>query len=242
MHTLTDLGTVVALWAHPDDETYLSGGLLGELVAAGQRAVCVTATRGEAADPLAGPEARSALAAVRTEELDAALAILGVTEHHWLDHPDGGCADLDPAVPVAQVVRLLDEVRPDTVVTFGPDGFTGHPDHRAVSSWADLAVRRSAATPRILHAVRQERAVDPELDEEYGVFELGRPRVCADADLAFQLPLSGPALDRKVEALLRQVSQTSGLVAAVGRERFTAWIATESFALPAVPLGAGEGG
>ena len=94
-------------------------------------------------------------------------------------------------------------------------------------------------TPRILHAVRQEQAVDPELDEEYGVFELGRPRVCADAELAFQLPLSGPALDRKVEALLRQVSQTGGLVAAVGRERFTAWVATESFAVPATPV---EGG
>lgn len=242
MHPLTDLGTVVALWAHPDDETYLSGGLLGELVAAGQRAVCVTATRGEAADPHAGPEERAALARLRTEELEAALAILGVAEHHWLDHPDGGCADLDPAGPVGRVVRLLDDVRPDTVVTFGPDGFTGHPDHRAISAWADLAVRRSEANPRILHAVRQERAVDPELDEEYGVFDLGRPRVCADPDMAFQLRLAGPALDRKVEALLRQVSQTSGLVAAVGRERFAAWVATESFALPATPLGSGEGG
>jgi LmbE family N-acetylglucosaminyl deacetylase len=241
MHSLTDLGTVLALWAHPDDETYLSGGLLGELVAAGQRAVCVTATRGEAADPLAGPDERSALAALRTEELEAALAILGVTEHHWLDHPDGGCADLDPAVAVEPLVRLLDDVRPDTIVTFGPDGFTGHPDHRAVSAWADLAVRRSAADPRILHAVRQEEAVDAELDEEYGVFELGRPRVCADADLAFQLRLDGPGLERKVEALLSQVSQTGGLVAAVGRERFAAWIATESFALPAPPHGSDEG-
>ncbi len=85
-------------------------------------------------------------------------------------------------------------------------------------------------SPRILHAVRQEFAVDPELDEEYGVFDLGRPRVCAEADLAFQLPLSGAALDRKVGALLRQVSQTGGLVGAVGRDRFTAWVATESFA------------
>ena len=58
MHTLTELGTVVALWAHPDDETYLSGGLLGALDDAGQRAVCITATRGEAADADAGPDER----------------------------------------------------------------------------------------------------------------------------------------------------------------------------------------
>ena len=239
MHTLTALGTVVALWAHPDDETYLSGGLLAALTDAGQRAVCVTATRGEAADAESGPEQRAALAAVRTEELEAALGMLGVTEHHWLDHPDGGCADVDPEVPVTRLAALLDDVRPDTVVTFGPDGFTGHPDHQTVSVWTDLAVRAAAVTPRILHAVRQEQAVDPELDEEYGVFELGRPRVCADAELAFQLRLTGAALDRKVAALLRQVSQTGGLVAAVGPERFGAWVATESFAVPATPV---EGG
>ena len=241
MHTLTELGTVVALWAHPDDETYLSGGLMGELVAAGQRAVCITATRGEAADP--GCRSGRAFRAgdVRTEELEAALAILGSPSTTGWTTPTVAAPTWTPAVPVAQVVRLLDDVRPDTVVTFGPDGFTGHPDHRTVSTWADLAVRQSTANPRILHAVRQEQAVDPELDEEYGVFELGRPRVCADADLAFQLPLSGAALDRKVEALLRQVSQTGGLVAAVGQERFTAWVATESFALPAGPVGPAEG-
>jgi LmbE family N-acetylglucosaminyl deacetylase len=226
------LGTIVGVWAHPDDEAYLSGGLLAGLTDAGARVVCVTATRGEAADPDAGPGERTALAALRSEELRAALGILGVTEHHWLDYPDGGCADLDPAGPVGCLVALLDDVRPDTVVTFGPDGFTGHPDHRAVSAWTDLAVARSAVAPRILHAVAEEPAVDPELDEQFGVFELGRPRICTEREMALQLRLSGAALDRKVDALLRQVSQTGGLVAAVGRERFRAWVATESFGAP----------
>jgi len=233
MHPVTSLGTVVALWAHPDDETYLSGGVLAALTDAGQRAVCVTATRGEAADAESGPEERAALAALRTEELEAALGMLGVTEHHWLDHPDGGCADVDPVGPATRLAALLDDVRPDTVLTFGPDGFTGHPDHRTVSAWTDLAVDRSAATPRVLHAVAQEQRIDPELDDDYGVFELGRPRVCATSEMALQLHLEGAALDRKVDALLRQVSQTGGLVAAVGRERFSAWVATESFAAPA---------
>ena len=99
-----------------------------------------------------------------------------MTEHHWLDLPDGGCAEADPEQPVTGLRALLDDVRPDTVLTFGPDGFTGHPDHRAVSAWTDLAVRRSAAAPRVLHAVTREKRVDPELDEDYGVFDLGRPR------------------------------------------------------------------
>ena len=226
------LGTILSIWAHPDDETYLAGGLFADLRDVGSRVVCVTATRGEAADPAAGPGERAALAAVRTEELDAALSILGVKEHHWLDYPDGGCADLDPFEPVEQLAGLLEEVRPATVVTFGPDGFTGHPDHRTVSAWTDLALSRAGVTPRVLHPVALDPPVDPELDEDFGVFDLGRPRVCAEDELDLHLHLTGAALDRKVEALLRQSSQTGGLVEAVGLERFSAWVAMESFARP----------
>ena len=54
--------------------------------------------------------------------------------------------------------------------------------------------------------------------------------MCEEHELAVHLPLSGTALDRKVEALLIQASQTSGLVEAVGLERFRAWVAHECFA------------
>ena len=233
---VTSLGTVVTVWAHPDDEAYLAGGVLGALRDAGHRVVCVTATRGEAADPQSTPEERAALAALRTGELGRALATLGVTEHHWLDLPDGGCADIDPEVPAARLCALLDDVVPDTVLTFGPDGFTGHPDHRAVSGWVDLAVRRSATRPTVLHAVAPAEEPDPGLDEEFGVFDLGRPRECTEDEVAFRLRLDGAALDRKVGALLAQESQTGALVGAVGLERFRAWVATESFAPPATAI------
>jgi LmbE family N-acetylglucosaminyl deacetylase len=232
MTDLSRLGTVLSIWAHPDDETYLTGGLSAALRDAGARVVCVTATRGEAADPDATPGQRVALAALRTRELVEALAVLGVTEHHWLDLPDGGCADMDVDEVVAKLACLVDEVRPDTVVTFGPDGFTGHPDHRAVSAWVDLALARSAARPLVLHAVGVEPAVDPALDTDFGVFELGRPRICTADEIELTVALTGAALDRKVEALLRQESQTAGLVAAVGLDRFRAWVATEHFAVP----------
>ena len=95
------------------------------------------------------------------------------------------------------------------MITFGPDGYTGHPDHQAVSRWTDLAVARAGSRPRVLHAVSREDVADRELDEDFGVFELGRPRVCADDDLAVLLALDGTLLERKVEALLHQVSQTA---------------------------------
>lgn len=227
------LRTVLMIWAHPDDETYLAGGLSASLTDAGRRVVCVTATRGEAGVSSADALLRDRLAVIRTTELEEALRILGVQEHHWLDYPDGGCRGIDAEEAADRIAVVLDEVRPDTVVTFGPDGFTGHPDHQTVSRWTDLALARVSGQPRLLHAVAREVVVDRELMEDFGVYELGRPRVCADAELDLLLELDGAALDRKVAALLRQESQTAGLVEAVGLERFRAWVASESFAVPA---------
>jgi LmbE family N-acetylglucosaminyl deacetylase len=227
------LGTILGVWAHPDDESYLCAGLMARAARAGDRVVCVTATRGELGSPDEEKWPPGApLAAVRTTEMEAALAVLGITEHHWLDYPDGGCADVDDREAAARIAAVVDDVRPDTVVTFGPDGFTGHPDHRTVSRWTDLALARAATRPRLLHAVAREKPVDRELDEDFGVFELGRPRVCADDELDLLLELDGALLDRKVAALLQQVSQTGGLVGAVGLARFRAWVASESFARP----------
>jgi LmbE family N-acetylglucosaminyl deacetylase len=225
-------GTVLSVWAHPDDEAYLAGGLMAALREVGQRVVCVTATRGEAADPAAGAVARAEMARVRARELTASLATLGVEEHHAWDLPDGGCADLEPEPVVAALRDVMDQVRPDTVLTFGPDGFTGHPDHRTVSRWVDLAVDGHPLAPAVLHAVAPEARVDPELDAELDVFALGEPRACRDDEVALRLDLEGAALDRKVSALLAQASQTSALVAHAGRERFAAWVATEHFAAP----------
>ncbi len=143
MATNDSLGTIFGVWAHPDDETYLCAGVMARAVQAGDRVVCVTATRGELGSPdeerwPSGPP----LAAVRTAEMEAALAHLGVTEHHWLDYPDGGCAAVDQDEAVRRVTELMAEVQPDTVLTFGPDGMTGHEDHKAVCRWATEAFAR----------------------------------------------------------------------------------------------------
>ena len=112
-----------------------------------------------------------------------------------------------------------------------------------MSHWVDLAVRRSAATPRVLHAVATDHvlSVDPELTNDFGVYDEGWPRICEPDELVVDLALDGSGLSRKVEALLCQASQTSGLVDAVGIDRFTAWVASESFA-PAPVAGSGGAG
>ena len=80
------------------------------------------------------------------------MSVLGVDEHHIYGLPDGALADHEQA-GLAWAGRLLDVVRPDTVLTFGPDGITFHPDHIAVhrwvtQAWADRGCAHGSCTPR----------------------------------------------------------------------------------------------
>ena len=168
----TDLGTILSVWAHPDDETYLAGGLMAAATDAGQRVVCVSATAGEhgTADATAWPPDR--LAAVRRWEATAAMAILGVTDHRWLGHRDGTLARVPRRIAVAQLAKLIVDVDPDTIVTFGPDGKTFHPDHQAVSSWVGEARDRTGTSARLLHAATTTTQLEMwgDLFERWGVF------------------------------------------------------------------------
>ena len=216
---VSKLGTILGVWAHPDDEAYLSGGLMAMAVNAGARVVCVTATRGElgTSEPAAWPPER--LGALREAELRCSLGILGVTEHHWLGYADGGCQDAEPDEAIARLSELVDRIRPDTVVTFGPDGHTGHPDHRAVSAWVDTALYRGDLRgARLLHAaVTHEWAQTwSSFHRELSVFEDGLPATVDDDRLFVDLPLDDATLARKVRALAAQASQTTALISHLG--------------------------
>ena len=136
-----DLGTIMCIWAHPDDETYLSAGLMQQAVEDGRRVVCVTATRGEGGSQDETKWPSATIAQVRESEIAESLRILGVKEHHWLGYIDGHCDEVDDDEAVGKIAALIAEIRPDSVLTFGPDGHTGHPDHIAVNRWTTAAFR-----------------------------------------------------------------------------------------------------
>jgi LmbE family N-acetylglucosaminyl deacetylase len=237
------LGKLLGVWAHPDDEAYLSAGLMAAAADLGNPATVVTATYGELgfADAEAWPPARAR--EVRRWESVAALAPLGVQDHRWLDLPDGGLADLDVDEQVARLVAIVEEVQPDTLLTFGPDGGTGHPDHITIGRWATTAARRAARPPRVLHsAVEQgwaERFAD--LHERFDVFlEPGTPATVPASELAVWLQLSGAALDRKLVAMRAEASQVQPVIDAFGLDAYADWIADEAFieADPSGTLGA----
>ena len=230
---IDELGTILGVWAHPDDEAYLSGGLMALAGDAGSRVVCVTATRGELGtpDPDVWPPQR--LAAERTGELARCLEVLGVTEHHWLGYRDGECPRVDPSEAVGLLCQIIDEVRPDTVLTFGPDGITGHPDHQTISAWTTKAFDRAAPPgARLLYAALSEPRMRrwKRLGDELGIYLPGYPVVTPADRLAVDLELDPNTAARKVRALAAQTTQTAGLIAALGVDRYTAWVGVESFA------------
>jgi LmbE family N-acetylglucosaminyl deacetylase len=226
---ITDLGTILGIWAHPDDEAYLMGGLMAAATAAGQRVACVVATSGDAGET--SDEARwpqRELSTIRKAELRRALEILGIDEHENLNLPDGGLADVDPSEPVDQLTAFVHEVAPDTVITFGPDGMTGHPDHVTISTWVDRSLTAASHQARLLHATKTPGWVERFSDLNQQVFVDAPPPLTPD-DVAISFAFSDDVIERKVRALEAHASQTLGLISAVGREYFAAWVRQEFF-------------
>ncbi|MDD9369934.1 MAG: PIG-L family deacetylase [Acidimicrobiales bacterium] len=225
------LGTILSIWAHPDDESFLAAGVMAAARDGGQRVVCVSATAGEHGtdDAVTWPPDR--LGRVRRWEAAAAMAVLGVGEHAIRGLPDGDLPGRDDE-GLAWAGGLLDEVRPDTILTFGPEGMTYHPDHIAVHRWVTEAWERADRPGRLLYATMtvEQIARFGDLYEEWGIYMTEeRPAGTPERDLALHLRLAGAALDRKLTALRAMTTQTGDVFAQVDLARFEAEIATESF-------------
>jgi LmbE family N-acetylglucosaminyl deacetylase len=232
-----NLGTMLGVWAHPDDETYLAAGLMAIGVRQGNRVVCVTATRGEEGswDEERWPTAT--MGKVREAELLLSLEILGVREHRFLDYYDGTCAHVDQPEGVQRIQQLIEEVQPDSVLTFGPDGMTDHPDHKAVCAWTTEAFGRAGKPgSRLYYATMTpdwaERFV--ERMNRFNVF-MGPnvPPVTLREEIAIHYELPPDVLELKLRAIEAHVSQVQGMLDAFGKDFFREAHREEFFRLAA---------
>lgn len=132
---------LMCVLAHPDDESLGTGGILAKYAAEGAETYLVTATRGERGwwgDQKDNP-GLAGLGKIREAELQAAAKVLGLREVQFLDYVDGDLDQADPVEAIGKIVGHLRRVRPQVVVTFGPDGAYGHPDHIAISQFTTAA-------------------------------------------------------------------------------------------------------
>jgi LmbE family N-acetylglucosaminyl deacetylase len=235
--TRIDLGNILGIWGHPDDEAWLSAGLMMQTIEAGHRVTCVTATKGEAGFPADDPRSVAERMGVREAELALCLSILGVTDHRWLGYGDGACAQVADEDAVADLTALILERRPDTVLTFGPDGATGHSDHIAVCRWTTRAVEQAGLRDtRLLYATKTHRwveeffaGVDPATVMMVDGLE---PEVVDESDLDVWFSCDETLLPRKVAAMRAQASQIEQIAETTGPDLFAAMLREEFFRVP----------
>ncbi len=208
----TEERAVLAVLAHPDDETFGCAGTLALYAGAGIPVTCACATRGEQGRNTGVPSAatRESLPLLRVVELERACAALGVADLRLLGVWDKTAEFADPEVLADAVGAILREVEPSLVITHHPR-WGGHPDHCAVGAATVLAVGGLAADRRPkLHALVPGRAVQGK-------------------DLALQTVDVTPVLEAKLAAVRAHWTQSAAmlrraapdeLAARWGRERY----------------------
>ena len=136
---------ILAVFAHPDDERVIAP-LLSKLAREGRETHLVIATDGsKGVRDFAHIPAGAALAAARTKEAQCAASRLGVRQLHILGLPDGGLASFEVLGKLRSgLAAIIDSLKPSVIITFGPEGGTGHPDHRLVGDVTTQIVQSDA--------------------------------------------------------------------------------------------------
>lgn len=133
---------LLCVFAHPDDETLATGGLLARYAGEGVETYLITATsgqRGWPGDPQGNP-GPDVLGDIRRKELKAAAEILNLAEVNILSYMDGELDQVNPGVIIPEIAAHIQRIQPDVVITFDPFGVYGHPDHIAISQFTLSAI------------------------------------------------------------------------------------------------------
>ena len=247
-------GTLAAIVAHPDDDTFgCAGAVALHAEDPGFRFVLVHVTSGEAgriADPaLATP---ATLGVVREDEDRRSWVALGRVpdRHEFLRYPDHRVEEAPFDELVERIAAVLEEERPDVVITFGPDGITGHPDHIATGKAATEAfhrVRRRSpgeGMQRLLHQAIPQSMLDEwnrrlvaSGKDPMDPTQLYQPRGVPDAEVRVSIDC-GPVVDRKLAALVEHRTQAGDMEEMEEEERRMA-LASESHVIAWPPHGSG---
>jgi LmbE family N-acetylglucosaminyl deacetylase len=127
---------LLAIFAHPDDESFGPAGTLAHYACSGHQVGLVTLTRGEAGSSGISKELTPAeLASRRTCELHQAVRVLGLNYLKIFDLPDKKLSEVPEQTALKLIQSEIDFFRPDILITFHERGISGHPDHQTVSRW-----------------------------------------------------------------------------------------------------------
>lgn len=192
---------ILLVFAHPDDESFGLAGTVLKYTRQGVPVDLVCATQGEKGPRLDVP-AHMDTGTVRVAELRAAAAIMGIRNIYLLGYIDGELDAADADEIMNKVLEIMRQAKPEVVITFGPDGITGHGDHIAIGKAATSAFEKLAPPdirPRKLYYVTIPESVVPN-PGEFGIAT--RP----DDEVTTTIDISG-YLDMKIQAIAAHRSQ-----------------------------------
>ncbi len=135
---------LLAVFAHPDDESFICGGTLAKYASEGVDITLVSATRGEMGRRMGNPPyvTRETMPIVREKELREACEALGINRLIFFDIRDKTVEFIDPELLIARITTLIDEIKPDVILTFH-ETLGGHPDHCAIGKTTTIAHERT---------------------------------------------------------------------------------------------------
>jgi LmbE family N-acetylglucosaminyl deacetylase len=155
-HSLTgEKLSLLAIFAHPEDESFGPAGTLAKYACEGVQVLLVAATR----------SARPELAIVGVSQFDDTVSrprdrlcscrASGIRRACFFDYAPGELSTLDPLIIQDQLVRLIREIQPQVIVTFGPQGLAGDKDRRIVNQLTHAAFRDAGDSTKFPHHFRE---------------------------------------------------------------------------------------
>ena len=214
---------LLTIFAHPDDETYRAGGTLALLAQWGVRVHVLCATRGEAGIPEMAPDEAGK---VRQAELECACRALGIEPPRFLDYRDGTLPQVNDDQAIGQVVQAVQELRPQVLLTWPPNGVSGHSDHMAVSRSTGEVFQRTAGLVALYHLV-----VPRSLAE---VMEMDHLRTVPDEAVTLAVDVSA-VWEKKMAAIrCHRTQMDNSPILSASAERQRLFLGMEHFRLEAV--------
>ncbi|MCL4377903.1 MAG: PIG-L family deacetylase [Actinobacteria bacterium] len=220
---------LLAVFAHPDDESFRPGGSLAIMAAKGVEIFLLTATRGELGFKKDKTNYKiSELGKIREEELRCACRVLGIQPPIFLGYADKHLRDAPFDKITSEIIDVVEKYKPQVILTYGPDGISGHPDHIAISHFVTEAFWKTDIPKKLYYMV-----VPKSLVEATGMTNI---HYVPDEEITLIINVIS-VLRQKLAAIHCHKSQISDSVVSVSslreRQRF---LATETFKLAASRL------
>ncbi|MCT4632835.1 MAG: PIG-L family deacetylase [Firmicutes bacterium] len=193
------------IYAHPDDESIITGGTIRKMVEKGYEVDLICATRGEASTAYDRDYVKKEhLPEVREKELIDSCQVLGISKLYFMDYLDGSLKTIPEDEGVGKLIKYLNEEKPNIVITFEPDGISHHSDHKIIHSWTmkALSSREIDTNPEKIYWATEDRGT--------GRLKKGKAMGHFREDMTTIIDITG-VIDIKTEAIKCHRSQIKAL-------------------------------